>query len=337
MTTQEVKIEPMGRMASARQFVLGAAWVLMAAYVAGAAGNWVPPAFSMLFSGILNASLLLIGFTVFATVFDRTVQPLAYIGLPARSTMGREWLMGLALGWGIVSFLVIPMVLARSLHPQFDWSARQWNALIIQVVAIAFIALAEELAFRGYVFQRLTEAIGEAWATVAVCAVFGLVQLHNPDSTIASVSATVLFTMLCCVAYLRTRALWLSWGLHFGWVVVAGILFGLPVDGDRRLNSIVTTDTGDPTWLTGGFLGPVASVAAPFALLVGIMVLVRITRDLSWDYTFRPVEGAGYAMEPPPPPEHARMEEEAKAKMAALVQIAPASSPNPAPPSRTDA
>lgn len=320
------KNEPMPRMASARQFLLGAAWVLMSAFVSGMAASFVPASYTAFFVAIIQSALLFAGFTIFSTVFDRQSAPTAYIGLPRRSTTGREWLMGLALGWGIVTIIVLPMVLLRSLCPAFDFSVRSWNLFIVQLASAAAVAFAEELAFRGYAFQRLTESIGEAWGTVAVCAIFGFIQLRSQDATIASVAAVVLLNLLCCVAYLRTRGLWLGWGLRFGWFAVSGILFGLPIDGDRRFNSVVTTSVGDPVWLTGGILGPIASAVAPFVLLAGIVVLVRVTRDLAWDYNFRPAEGAGYPMSPPPPPEHARMEEEAKAKMSALIQIAPLAS-----------
>lgn len=314
----------MGRLAAARQFVLAAIWVLMSAYVSGSLGDFVAPLYAPLAASLLESILLLVGFNVFAVAFDRAPNPMAYIGFPYRSTAMREGVLGIAIGWGTITAIALPLVLFGTLSPSFDWSARQWNVLIVQLFAAAAVALAAEIAFRGYAFQRLADAIGEAWATVAMVCIFGLVHMRNLEATVASTSSTVLFAMLCAVAYLRTRALWLPWGLHFAWIASTGILFGLPIDGDRRFNSVVTTSAGTPFWFTGGFFGPASSVLAPFVLLAALAVLVLTTRDYAWEYTFHAPEGAGYPMEPPPPPEHARMEEEAKAKLNALVQIVPA-------------
>ena len=319
---------PISRATAARQFLLGAVWILISAYVAGSLGQFIAPGYAPLVSSVLEIILLLVGFSVFSTVFDHAPNPLAYIGFPRRATAQREGILGVAIGWGMVTILVLPMVFIRALQPDFDWSPGAWNALIIQILSVAAISLAAEIAFRGYAFQRLADAVGEAWATVAMVAIFGIVHMQNIQASIASTLTALLFAMLCAIAYLRTRALWLSWGLHFAWIASAGILFGLPVDGDRRFNTIITTSVGTPYWFTGGFFGPAASALAPLVLIAGIVVLVVTTRDYAWEYTFHPIEGAGYPMEPPPPPEHARMEEEAKAKMAALVQIAPATPPS---------
>ncbi|MBS1815767.1 MAG: CPBP family intramembrane metalloprotease [Acidobacteria bacterium] len=319
---------PMSRAAAARQFLLGAVWILMSAYVAGSLGQFIAPAYGPLANSLLEIVLLLIGFSVFATVFDRGFAPLAYLGFPRRATTSREGLLGIAIGWGMVTAVVLPMVLVGALQPEFDFSLRAWNALIVQLLTAAAISFAAEIAFRGYAFQRLADAVGEAWATVAMVAIFGIVHMQNVQASIASTLTALLFAMACAIAYLRTRALWLSWGLHFAWLASAGILFGLPVDGDRRFNTIITANVGTPFWFTGGFFGPASSVLAPIVLIAGIAILVLTTRDYAWEYTYRPIEGAGYPMEPPPPPEHARMEEEAKAKIAALVQIAPANPPS---------
>lgn len=325
--------QPMGRLPAARQFVLAAAWVLMSAYVAGSIGDFVAPLYAPLATSLLESILLLIGFSVFAAAFDRVPNPMAYIGFPRRSSANREAVLGVAIGWGAVTAIVLPLVLFGTLSPSFDWSVQQWNAFVIQMLAAASIALAAEIALRGYAFQRLADAIGEAWATVLMACIFGLVHMQNVEATFASTSSAVLFAMICAVGYLRTRALWLSWGLHFAWIASAGILFGLPVDGDRRFNTLVTTSVGTPFWFTGGFFGPASSVLAPLVLLGALAVLVAVTRDYAWEYTFHAPEGGGFPMEPPPPPEHARMEEEAKAKMNALVQIAPVA-PQQTPPDK---
>ena len=52
----------------------------------------------------------------------------------------------------------------------------------------------------------------------------------------------MLIGVVLSVAYLRTRALWLPWGIHFAWNATLGLVFGLPVSGIRLFNVVVTDD-----------------------------------------------------------------------------------------------
>jgi membrane protease YdiL (CAAX protease family) len=97
---------------------------------------------------------------------------------------------------------------------------------------------------------------------------------------------TLLAGWLLALAYLRTRALWVSWGFHFGWNASMGLLFGLPVSGLTIFSPVVSTYTRGPIWLTGGGYGPEGSAIAIGVLLLLLVVLIRSTRDLKHRYAF---------------------------------------------------
>jgi uncharacterized protein len=313
--------KPDTRSASALQFLLGAGWMLISFNVAPGVAVRFPPAYAALVQESVVLLLLLVGFGMLSSRFRRGGPALRSMGLVRRSSAKREWALGIALGWGMVALLVLPMMLSGRLHPIFDWSPAAWNSLVISVLVLAVGALAEEIGFRGYPFQRLIEAIGEAWATVAMALIFGLVHLQNPHATLASTLGTVLAGILFAVAYLRTRALWLPWGIHLGWNISMAVLFGLPVSGVTDFSSVVQTGPDLPVWLTGGIYGPEGSLLASVVILLGMAALVRTTRDYAWEYNYHPIVGAGYPMEVPPPAEHSKMEAEAAARPAPLVQI----------------
>ena len=84
-------------------------------------------------------------------------------------------------------------------------------------------SLAEELMFRGYPFQRLVEAIGAGGAIVVFSVLFGVVHLMNPGANPWGLLNTVVIGVVLSVAYLRTRALWLPWGIHFAWNATLGL------------------------------------------------------------------------------------------------------------------
>jgi len=265
--------------------------------------------------------LLLGGYWLIGRSLDKQEQPLVEMGLVRRATALEEWGVGAAVGWGLFVLAVLPMALAGALHPQFWLEGRAWWLFGLNLVALTSGALMEEVAFRGYPFQRLIDAIGPVWATVLVSGFFGAAHLKNPDASFASTMCTILAGVLLSVAYLRTRALWLPWGLHMAWNFTQGVLFGLPVSGTTAFATVVQTRTEGARWLTGGSYGPEAAVWTFVVLLIGIAVLVRVTREYAWEYGFKPIVPGGYPMDAPPPPEHAAMEQATKPQP--LVQIAP--------------
>ena len=113
--------------------------------------------------------------------------------------------------------------------------------------------------FRGYPFQHLEQGIGAIGAIAVFSVLFGAVHLANPGASLWGLVNTILIGVLLAISYLRTRALWLPWGIHFGWNFALGVLFGLPVSGLRLFNVVVRTTVSGPNWVTGGSYGVEAS------------------------------------------------------------------------------
>jgi membrane protease YdiL (CAAX protease family) len=281
------------RLASLFWFLLAAAWFLIASLVGASIANELA---SRDWSGLISCSiclfLLLVGYWGMGYAFQRQRTPLKSMGLIRRATALREFGVGAALGWGGMVLCVLPIALLGGMTITFWTGSRQWGLLLIDLVTLLVTALVEEIGFRGYPFQRLIEASGPALATLVMSATFGLIHLGNPDSTLRSTAVTMLAGWLCALAYLRTRALWLPWGLHFAWNASMGLLFGLPVSGLRKFSPVVATNSHGPIWLTGNGYGPEGGLVAIFVLLVSLIVLLRVTQDYAYEYA-QPVIVAG--------------------------------------------
>jgi hypothetical protein len=202
------------------------------------------------------------------------------------------------------------MAAAGTLHVQFLTQPRAFALLLLHLLTLAVAALAEEVAFRGYSYRRLIEAVGPVAATIVMSLLFGLGHVLNSGATSASTLVTILAGVLLSIAWLRTHGLWLGWGLHFAWNASMGILFGLPVSGITGFSSIVQTRAFGRPWLTGGDYGPEGAAFTVIVLLIGIAVLVRVTRDYAWHYTYVPIVAAGYPMEAAPPAAHVAMQQQ---------------------------
>jgi len=313
-------------------FVTAATWFLASDVLARRAARGLSERLNIdagrpLLAALFLLFLLAVGFSILQAIAHRNPKLREILGLPKRATSLREWILGVAVGWGCVVLAVLPMALTGKLAVHLWTQPRAVWLLLLNLGTLAIAALAEEVAFRGYPFRRLIEAVGPVAATIGMSLLFGFGHALNPGATWTSVFVTMLAGLLLSVAWLRTHGLWLPWGLHFAWNASIGVLFGLPISGNSDFASLVQTRTFGPLWLTGGSYGPEGAGFTAIVLLVGVAVLVRITRDYAWDYTHKPIVARGYALEVQPPPAHVAMEQQAPSTAAtSLVQILPVTS-----------
>lgn len=310
-------------------FVASMAWILCAKTLAFHAANGIALRFLLLserplLSGLFFVFLLAVGFSILQALARNQGSLQDVLGLPKRPTAGREWALGAAIGWGGVVFAVLPMAVAGTLQITFWTSPRSFWLLVVNLATIAVASLGEEVAFRGFPFRRLVDAMGPTAATILMSLFFGLLHAFNPNATLASILITVIAGLLLSIGWLRTHGLWLPWGFHFAWNASMGVLFGLPVSGLTDFSSVVQTRALGRLWLTGGDYGPEGALFTIIALGIALVVLVRVTRDYAWHYTYVPIVAGGYPMEAQPPAAHTAMEKQSRpAPPPPLVQILP--------------
>jgi uncharacterized protein len=274
-----------GRLRSFSWFLIAAVYFVFAQQLSLRAANGLSSGdWFLLVNSLILLFLLLVGCAAMGYAGQGQKEPLKTMGLVRRESWKREFAIGAALGWGGVVACVLPMALFGSLVVTFWTNAHQFFLLFVSLATLAVAALAEEVAFRGYAFQRLIDAVGPTLATLLMSIIFAALHLLNTNATAASTLVTMLAGWIFSIAYLRTRALWLPWGMHFGWNASMGILFGLPVSGLTTFNPVITTHAVGPFWLTGGGYGPEGSAVAALVLLVLTIVLVKVTRDYAHRY-----------------------------------------------------
>jgi uncharacterized protein len=274
-----------GRLRSFSWFVIAAIYFVFAQQISLRAANGLSSGdWFLLVNSIILLFLLLVGYAAMGYAGQSQREPLKAMGLVRRQGWKREFALGAALGWGGVVACVLPMSLVGSLVIRFWTNGHQFFLLFVNLLTLAVASLAEEIAFRGYGFQRLIDAIGPTLATLGMSVLFAVMHLLNTNASAASTLVTILAGWLFSIAYLRTRALWLPWGLHFAWNASMGILFGLPVSGLTIFNPVITTNAVGPVWLTGAGYGPEGSAIAVVVLPVLTIVLVRATRGYAHKY-----------------------------------------------------
>lgn len=228
--------------------------------------------------------LLLVGYAGMGLWLDRQVDPISAQGFPWRRGWAREAGIGLATGWGVALACILPMTIMGGIAISFSTSRSDWGWLAADLAFFALTALAEEIAFRGYAFQRFIDAVGPVGATLGFAAIYAILQALTPGASHTSFAVALAFTFLLSAAYLRTRALWLSWGLNFGWKASRALLFGLAVSGVSTHSPVVQGEPMGPFWLTGDGYGLDGSWLACIVVLAALPVLLRLTRELNFQY-----------------------------------------------------
>ncbi len=228
--------------------------------------------------------LLLVGYAAMGFWMDRQAHPISEQGLPRRSGWPREAGLGLATGWAIALVSVLPLTVAGGIAISFSPQLASWGWLVADAAYFALFALAEEIAFRGYAFQRFAQAVGPIGAALGFAAIYAILQALVLGASHASFAVSIVLSLVLSACYVRTRALWVSWGLNFAWKASRALLIGLAVSGVTSHSPLVQGDPMGPFWLTGGAFGLDGSWLTFFVLLAALPVVFRVTRDLNYRY-----------------------------------------------------
>ena len=221
--------------------------------------------------------MLLWGFCLLLFSLDRVRSSmLEAAALPLSGEALRDGALGIAFGAVAVSLAVALVATMGQVRLHYAGAHPATIALTFWALSAAMV---EEIAFHGYPLHRLMEAVGTPAAVVVTSCLFGLAHLRNPHANWWGVVNTVEIGVLLALAYVRTRSLWLPWGIHFGWNVALGLGYGMVVSGYPDFSDAVAGSLQGPRWLTGGAYGIEASLTVTVVDLVAIMVLVVLVKQ----------------------------------------------------------
>jgi len=183
------------------------------------------------------------------------------------------WLKELGLGMGIGAALMLLPALLLSLFGVVHWQVNDLSSATILsgLLLFASVAVAEELLFRGFIFQRFIGAFGPWIAQLIIAGLFLLTHINNPGMTgavkvLASFNIFIA-SILFGIAYIKTKRLALPIGLHLMANFMQGTILGFGVSGNNESSLLKPLFTTDRVWLTGGTFGLEASVPGLFFVI----------------------------------------------------------------------
>ena len=169
---------------------------------------------------------------------------------------------------------------------EITWVGTQFDIRkIVQLIVFCiFVAIAEELAFRGYILNNLMKSMDKRVALLVSSVAFSLLHLLNPDHSWFSFINITLAGILLGISYIYTQSLWLPIALHFSWNFFQGPVFGYNISGNVINYSIITQSRSADNLINGGPFGFEGSILSVVFQVVAIVIIYRTFRKKEGDY-----------------------------------------------------
>jgi membrane protease YdiL (CAAX protease family) len=212
-------------------------------------------------------------------------KPLQELGFRRIAHWGRFFVIGLLIG-GLIPVLVLFILWVGDwavISIKADASQVILSGVILAVIRAGLIAGSEELVFRGFFFQSMNLRSGFTAAAIGSAALWGLTHLPDMFASGLSISSILIgmgtfllwgVALVICVR-LGGNALWLPFGLHFGYNLVFSVF-------RYFLESTIVGPEwiiGHPSWRPeSGVLGLALWV---FGLIILAGPIIRLNRNLN--------------------------------------------------------
>ena len=214
--------------------------------------------------------------------FER--RTLSDYGLPFRLMLGKQFWTGALWGFVMLSFIVALMAASRA----YSLGALALSPLDIVkyglgwALAFLLVGFFEEFATRGYLQFTLTTGLGFWPAAVITSTLFAAGHITNPGENWVGVAEIVLIAIFLCVALRRTGNLWFAIGWHMAFDWGESFFYSTPNSGIHATGHMLNASLMGSKWLSGGTVGPEASVFDLIVTLAGILLLLKLYPDAKY-------------------------------------------------------
>lgn len=202
-------------------------------------------------------------------------------GLPALSAFKKDFWIGTLVGFAAISGCLLGIFGLHGFHitglnihgSTIPFATASW------CVTFVIVGLSEEFTFRGYMQYTLTTGMGFWPAAILMSLLFAAAHTGNPGESKFGVASVFLFGMLFCLFLRRRGTLWWAVGFHAGWDWGQTFFYGVPDSGLEPYHNLFNSAFRGPAWLTGGSVGPEASIFTPIVLGIVAIIFASVYRD----------------------------------------------------------
>ena len=149
--------------------------------------------------------------------------------------------------------------------------------LLLSWILMLLVALAEEIAFRGFVLGHLlTAGVNRFVALFLSSALFSLMHIFNPNFSLIAFLNILLAGILIGSTYIYTRNLWFPIALHLFWNWLQGPILGFEVSGGRLGGTLLSLELPEENIINGGAFGFEGSVLCTALMIIAIAIILKI-------------------------------------------------------------
>jgi CAAX protease family protein len=205
-------------------------------------------------------------------------RPFGAYGLPAAQSFRAQFWQGA--GWGL-AMITAMILLIRALggFTFGGWAlagAAVWGYAALWGVVFLCVGFFEEFLFRGYPQYTIASGIKFWPAATLLSAIFAAFHLGNTGEDAVGAAEVFVTAMFFCLTLRRTGNLWFAVGLHASWDWGETYLFSVPNSGIVGPGHLLNSSFHGPVWLTGGSVGPEASVMAFVVIGAAALIFSRM-------------------------------------------------------------
>jgi membrane protease YdiL (CAAX protease family) len=212
-------------------------------------------------------------------------------GLPVRFAFRQNFWLGTLVGFLAISTSLFAIFALHGFH--LTGLAVHGNTILTATAAwtaaFVVVGLGEEFAFRGYLQFTLSTGMGFWPSAILLSLLFGLAHAANPGESKFGLLSVVCFGLLFCLFLRRTGNLWWAVGFHAGWDWGQTFFYGVADSGLAPYHNLFNSSFSGPAWLSGGSVGPEASIFTPLTLLLVGILFSRMYRENRYE----PLGGKG--------------------------------------------
>lgn len=185
--------------------------------------------------------------------------------------MPSHLLIGVLIGVILMCFFVMVTFFLGLIDFKFSGFTNHFYAGIL---IYSFVAVAEEVMFRGYVLTYLQDKLSTINALIVSSLLFGLMHLGNDHVTLVGLTTISLSGFLMGLLTLKSGTISAAIGMHLSWNFVQGSVFGLAVSGHND-QGIFTPKLLSASYISGGEFGAEGSILMLILSIISIFAFYR--------------------------------------------------------------
>jgi len=162
------------------------------------------------------------------------------IGLKLKHRVS-DILIGIITGFTIMGLATLFLVAIDNIN--FKAINFEFNNLVYAFLLFVFVAIKEEIVYRGYILRNLMYSFNKYIALIASAILFSLMHAMNPDVQYIQLLNLFLAGLLLGISYIHNKNLWFPISLHFSWNFFMSLL-GLNASENDPYSLIKFDDTG---------------------------------------------------------------------------------------------